>query len=490
MSGERASDSDAEEESDMFEDLTRRDMFKSVAASAALAMLPAWLRGAEAPAARKPNIIYILADDLGYGDVGCYGQEKIRTPRIDQMAAEGMRFTQHYAGSTVCAPSRSCLLTGQHTGHTRVRGNSLVPLEPSDKTIGEMLQASGYRTGCIGKWGLGEPETTGIPNKKGFDHFFGYLNQREAHYHYPPHLWRNEQKVVLEGNDREKRIGAYSHDLMTDEALQFVRENKERPFFLYLAYTIPHLQLAVPEDSLAEYKGKWPETPAEGGHYGRCEFPRATRAAMITRMDRDIGRVFDLLKELGLDENTVVMFASDNGAEHKAGADTEFFNSAGPLRGNKRDLYEGAIRIPMIARWPGRIRPATVSDHVCAFWDVMPTLAEISGSSMPTGVDGISFAPTLLHSPGQRQHEYLYWEFYEVGGLQAVRLGNWKGVRLDCEKNPGGPIALCDLSSDLKETRNLAEAQPQIVKRMAEIMAEAHAPSPIKRWNFGSAAGK
>jgi arylsulfatase A-like enzyme len=435
---------------------------------------------------RRPNIVYILADDLGYGDLGCYGQKIIRTPNIDRLAAEGMRFTQHYSGSTVCAPSRCCLMTGLHTGHARIRGNALVPLKGEDVTVASLLQKAGYRTACIGKWGLGEAGTTGHPNKQGFDHFFGYLNQGDAHYYYPPFLWRNDQKAPLEGNDKDKQTGQYSHDLMTAEALQFVRDSKDKPFFLYLAYTIPHLQLTVPEDSLNEYKGKFDETPVNDKHYGRCEYPRATRAAMITRMDRDIGTLMKLLKDLGLDDNTLVIFTSDNGPEPKAGADTKFFGSNGPWRGDKRDLYEGGIRVPMIARWPGQIKGGSESGHVSAFWDMLPTFCDVAGVESPNGVDGLSIAPTLLGAQRQRRHEYLYWEFFEQGGKQALRCGDWKAVRLNCAKAPDGPVELYNLATDPAEATDMADTRPYVAKRMMAILDAARQPCEHRTWNFGS----
>ncbi|MFQ5811206.1 MAG: arylsulfatase, partial [Armatimonadota bacterium] len=399
--------------------VTRRSFLKQ---SLAVAAAPAVVRAQPGPG-DKPNLIYILADDLGYGDVGCYGQEKIWTPSLDRMAAEGMRFTQHYSGSTVCAPSRCSLMTGKHTGHTWIRANGRAPIRPEDVTVAEVLKDAGYATGMAGKWGLGHVGATGDPNRKGFDHFFGYVDQGRAHFYYTEYLWRNGEKVVLAGNEGGKR-GTYSHDLIAAEGLEFIRKNRDESFFLYLPYTIPHAEVIVPEDSLAEYRGKFPEKPFEGGHYCAQETPNAARAGMITRMDRDIGRVFALLKELGLDEDTLVMFSSDNGPCAAGGQDYQFFESQGPLRGIKRDLYEGGIRVPTIARWPGKIEAGAVSEHVSAFWDVLPTFAELAGGEPPADIDGISMAPTLLgRSDEQKQHEYLYWEHK---GAQAVRLGDWK----------------------------------------------------------------
>ncbi|MHC4595323.1 MAG: arylsulfatase [Planctomycetota bacterium] len=434
-----------------------------------------------------PNIIFILADDLGYGDLGCYGQEQIATPNIDRMAAEGMRFTDHYAGSTVCAPSRCALMVGQHTGHCLVRGNGRVPLRPSDFTVAEMLKEAGYATGIIGKWGLGEPETTGIPNKQGFDYWFGYLNQRHAHNYYPEYLWRNEEKVelanevnhVIGGQDRTpggvatKRV-EYSHDLFAEEALNFVEKHKDRPFFLYLALTIPHA------NNEARYVNQHGMEVPDYGIYTNKDWPEPQKghAAMITRMDSDIGRLMATLKALGLDDNTLVMFSSDNGPHKEGQADPAFFKSSGSLRGYKRALYEGGIRVPMIARWPGRIMAGSVSDHISAFWDFLPTCAELIDVRPPEDIDGISMAPILLGRLGrQKKHEFLYWEFHEQGKKQAVRAGDWKGVRLNVARDPDGPIELYNLRDDIGETRNVAGRHPEIVAKIEEYMMSARTPS-------------
>ena len=469
---------------------TRREFIKLMGLTAASAgascLLPGCAgTGLKAGARKKqPNIIYILADDLGYGDLGCYGQEIIQTPNIDKLAEEGMRFTDHYAGSTVCAPSRCCLMIGFHTGHALVRGNARVPMRPSDVTVAELLKEAGYSTGIIGKWGLGEPDSTGIPNRQGFDYWFGYLNQRHAHNYYPAYLWRNEEKVelknevnhVIGGQDRTpggvatKRV-EYSHDLFAAEALDFVEEKKDNPFFLYLALTIPHANneagnkgMEVP--SLEPYAGKdWPE-------------PQKGHAAMITRMDGDVGRLMAKLKELGLDNNTLVMFTSDNGPHKEGGADPTFFNSSGPLQAYKRALYEGGIRVPMIARWPGRIKAGSVSNHVSAFWDFLPTCCELVGVKAPEGIDGVSMVPALLGRPGeQREHEFLYWEFHEQGKRQAVRMGDWKGIRQNVAKNPNGPIELYNLKNDIGEKNNVAVRNPAIVTKIEAYMKAAHTPS-------------
>ena len=451
--------------------MNRRTLHQCLIAASILAV--SCLAITTSAAAATPNIIYIMADDLGYGDLGCYGQQIIRTPRLDQMAGQGIRFTDHYSGSTVCAPSRSCLMTGQHTGHTRVRSNGGGPLLPEDVTVAEVLKGAGYATCCIGKWGLGEDGTTGVPNQQGFDHWFGYLNQSNAHFYYPPFLWRNREQVPLEGNDIKRQVGQFSHDLMTAEALEFIRGAKSGPFFLYVPYTIVHAEITVPEDSLAEYRGKFTETPYPGGHYGAHPTPRAARAGMITRLDGDVGRILDLLAELDIDDDTLVMFTSDNGPCEAGGSDWEFFDANGPLRGIKRDLYEGGIRVPMIARWPGRIEPSSSTDHPSAFWDLLPTCAELAGADVPEGVDGISFLPALLGRP-QKKHDYLYWEFYEKGGKQAVRFGDWKGVRLNVQGAPEAPIELYNLKADLGEQIDLAAEEPELVEKITKIMKQAH----------------
>jgi len=427
---------------------------------------------------RRPNVIYILADDLGYGDLGCYGQKKIRTPNLDRMAAEGMRFTQHYAGTTVCAPARCSLMTGLHTGHCHVRGNKGtngydLPIPDGTFTLAELFKRAGYVTGCFGKWGLGGPETEGHPNNQGFDEFFGYLGQGKAHFYWPAFLWHNAEQVVL---DRQ----VYSHDLITDHALQFVHDHRDRPFFMYLPYTIPHAELRVPEDEIIQsYRALgWPETPYYGSHYGDQPTPHAAFAAMIARMDRDIGRLLSLLKTLGLEEDTVVMFSSDNGPHSEGGADPTFFNSRGGLRGKKRDLYEGGIRVPFIVRWPGRVRAGAVSDHISAFWDVLPTCAELIDVPAPADLDGVSFLPELL-GRSQREHEYLYWEFHEQGGKQALRQGDWKAVRLNMKTVADPPVQLYNLRTDPTESTDVAAQHPAVAQRLKALMQQAHVPSSI-----------
>ncbi len=458
----------------------------------------------------RPNIIYIYADDLGYNEVGAYGQEKIRTPNLDRLAAEGMRFTQHYSGSAVCAPSRAVLLTGKHSGHAFIRGNKELggwgpdepegqwPLAAEEVTLAEILQQNGYATGAMGKWGLGGPDAHGHPNLQGFDHYYGYLCQRVAHNYYPTHLWRNGDKDMLPGNDwfsAHQRLEeppsdyadydryqgtSYAPDLIADEALRFIRDNAEHPFFLYYPTIVPHVAIQVPEDSLAEYEDEFVETPYLGDQsYLPHPTPRAAYAAMITRMDRNVGRVLDLVAELGLDDNTIIMFSSDNGPTWVGGSDLEFFDGNGVLRGRKQQLYEGGIRVPMLARWPGHIEPGTVTDHLSAQWDVLATvldIVDIDGAEAPEDTDGISFAPTLFGDGEQEQHEVMYWE---LGRQQAVRLGEWKLYR---RANGDGDIVdveLFNLANDIGEQDNLAEARPELVAELIEIAARSRVPSEI-----------
>ncbi|MHC4614233.1 MAG: arylsulfatase [Planctomycetota bacterium] len=464
-----------------------------LAATGSPAAAPAANAGPEAADGPKPNIVFILADDLGWAELGCYGQTKIRTPNIDRIAAEGIRFTQHYSGSPVCAPSRCVLLTGLHSGHALVRDNrenggwgpdqpeGQLELSAATVTVGHLLQRAGYTTGVIGKWGLGGPGSSGEPNRQGFDHWYGYLCQRVAHNHYPTHLWRNGRRENLEGNIWGNLTGRqYAPDLMAVEALHFIEKNKDGPFFLYLAFTIPHLAIQVPDDALAEYGGAWPDPPYEGGKgYLPHPAPRAGYAAMVTRMDRDVGRILELLARLDLDDDTIVVFSSDNGATYDiGGADSPFFESAGLLRGRKGSVWEGGIRVPLVARWPRRIAPGRVTDHVSAFWDLLPTLMDLARAETPAGLDGISYAPTLLGDGTQKRHEYLYWEFPSKGysGQQAVRLGDWKGVRRRMHKG-NSAIALYDLGDDIGEQNDVAELHPEIIEQMQRIMRDAHTRS-------------
>jgi arylsulfatase A-like enzyme len=415
----------------------------------------------EAPA---PNVIFILADDLGYGDLGCFGQKLIKTPNIDRVASEGMRFTQAYAGATVCAPSRCSLLTGKHNGHAFIRGNrevkpeGQVPMPADTFTVAHLFKRAGYQTGLIGKWGLGKPDSASTPDKMGFDYFFGYNCQRLAHEYYPEYLWRNNEKVMLDG-------AKYSHDLIAEDALAFVRRNRERPFFLYLAFTIPHAKLQVPD--LGPYAAEpWPENLKK-------------LAAMVSRMDRDVGRMMALLKELQLDKQTLVFFASDNGAAY---AD-KLFNHSGPLRGHKRDMYEGGIRTPAIACWPDHIQAGAVNDQVWAFWDFLPTMAELTKQKSPQGLDGVSILPVLLDGK-VREHPPLYWEFHERGFDQAARIDDWKAVRHGLD----AALQLYDLKTDLREQSDVAKLHPDVVKRFEIYLRTARVDSEL--WPIRASAVK
>ena len=427
---------------------------------------------------KKPNIIFILADDLGYGDLGCYGQTKIKTPNIDRLAAEGMRFTQFYAGSTVCAPSRSALMTGQHTGHTRIRGNDAYPLRPEDVTVAEVLQKAGYKTGAFGKWGLGLANTTGTPNKQGFEEWFGYLSQTHAHDYYPTELFRNDEKMFFDENSGGRK-GMYSHDLVTKSATNYVRVTRFFSFFMFLAYTVPHAN-----NELGKKTGNGMEVPSDAP-YTKEDWPQPekNKAAMITRLDRDIGRLIEHLQKLKIDDNTIIFFTSDNGPHKEGGVKPEFFNSSGGLRGIKRDLYEGGIRVPMIVRWPGKIPAGKVSDQIWAFWDFLPTAAEIAGETNKlSNVDGISMLPTLLGQKQTNQHEFLYWEFHEGGTKQAVRMGDWKAVRLAPKK----PLDLYNLKTDLAEINNVAAQHSDIVAKIEDYLLTARTES--ERWPIRTAA--
>jgi arylsulfatase A-like enzyme len=431
---------------------------------------------AAAPAPR-PNLVFIMADDLGYGDIGPFGQQRIRTPNLDRLAAEGTCFTHYYAGGSVCSPTRSVLMTGQHTGHTRIRGNhgraglARVPLLASDVTVAEVVKSAGYATAIAGKWGLGEPGTEGIPNRQGFDRWFGYLNNDLAEFYYPEKIWRNEEEITLPGNLGGRR-GQYSNDLMTEEALAFIDDHRDRPFFLYLAYTSPHSLLEVPEDSLAEYRGRFPEPAADGtGGKNQVPEPRATFAAMVTRLDREVGRVLERLQRHRLERNTVVFFCSDNGAPARAGI-ADFFGSAGGLRGHKGSLFEGGIRAPMIVRWPGQVPAGQRSDYPWGGWDVLPTAAALAGVAPPLGVDGISVVPALRGDVRERTGNF-YWEHHQKTFSQAVREGRLKAVR----ENPSAPILVFDLTADPAETRDVAASQPAFVARAQDLFRSARTES-------------
>lgn len=432
---------------------------------------------------RKPNIVFILADDLGYGDVGCYGQQKILTPNIDKLAKDGMRFTQAYAGSTVCAPSRCALMTGLHTGHCRTRGNggggsprSNVPLAPGDLCVAELLKKAGYATALVGKWGLGEENSTGIPTKKGFDHFYGYLNQHHAHNYFPDYLIRNETREPIPQNVQRENVDnvaekptVYTPDLFLKDSISFIEANKSRPFFLYFATTIPH---ANNEKTRFDKNGN--EIPSDGP-YSKESWPQTekNKAAMITRLDRDVGTLLKKIADLGLDKDTLVIFSSDNGPHSEGGNDPEFFKSSGPLRGIKRAMADGGIRVPFIVRWPGVVKPGQVSEHVTAFWDFLPTAAEIAGQPVPPALDGNSILPTLTGKGEQKSHEFLYWEFHEGGTKQAVRHGNWKAIR----QSTGAKLELYDIATDIGEAKNVAGQNPEVVAKIETYLKTARTES-------------
>jgi arylsulfatase A len=428
--------------------------------------------------AARPNIVYILLDDAGYGDLSCYGQKHFKTPNIDQMAAEGLKFTDHYSGSTVCAPTRCCLMTGLHTGHSVVRGNREVQPEgqapmPADiVTLPRLLQKAGYQTGMFGKWGLGSPGSTSDPMEH-FNKFFGYNCQREAHTYYPNYLWHDREKVQYDGK-------VYSGYPIQEATLNFIKANRDKPFFCYVPMTIPHAAMHVPEIYAAPFRKKFPQFENKIGRYKGPEVrnPAACFAGMMTLMDEQVGEILALLKELKIDDNTLVMLTSDNGPHMEGGHMPDFFDSNGPMRGHKRDLTEGGIRAPLIARWPGRISAGTTTAHIAAHWDLLPTACELAKASTPDGIDGISYVPTLLGKPAeQTPHKYLYWEFLERGGKQAVRMGNWKGVREGLFKNPNAPLQLYDLSQDIGEANNIAAKHPDKVEQLKDLLKEAHVES-------------
>ncbi|MFN3168641.1 MAG: arylsulfatase [Phycisphaeraceae bacterium] len=471
----------------------------------------------------KPNIIYILADDLGYGDLGSYGQQKIATPTLDRLARHGMRFTDHYAGSTVCAPSRCVLMTGKHAGRCFMRGNYhdkatgyTIAMPADEPSLPRLLKSAGYSTACVGKWGLGPPASSSDPNTFGFDFFYGFLDQRHAHNHYPDYLWRNDKREltgnVMTDESRVSVLGAgvavkrvaYANDLFFKESQRWIAEQAKqgRPFFLYLALTVPHanneanrLVRLMPEDA-RDQRGQ--EVP-DFGPYADKDWtgPNKGQAAMITRFDAQIGEMVKQLESLGLAEDTLIVFTSDNGPHAEGGNDPAFFDANGPLRGIKRDLYEGGIRVPMIAYWPGTIAAGYETDHISSFQDVLPTFADLAGVRVPEGVTGISFAPSLLKfaegrfastplwdREEQRPHKFLYWEFFEQRGKQAVRMGKWKGVRLNVQRDKDGPIQLYDLSTDPGETNNIADQHPDVVAEIDRIMSEAHTMSAAEQWRY------
>jgi arylsulfatase len=458
-------------------------MSRLVAACLAVALLTPPARAADRP----PNVVLIVADDLGCFELGCYGQKLIRTPNVDKLAEGGMTFTQFYAGCAVCAPSRCALMTGRHMGHATVRNNmqfkkgqeGQFPIRAADVTVAELLQKQGYVTAAVGKWGLGMFDTTGSPLKHGFDHFFGYNCQAHAHSHFPAHVYRDDTRIDLKDNDG-KTGKQYTQDLFEAEALAFIEKNKAKPFFLYLPFIVPHVAVQVPDDSLAEYRGKLGDDPAYDGKKGYLPHPtpRAGYAAMVTRMDRSVGRIVDKLKALGLEKDTLVIFTSDNGPTHNVGgADSTFFKSAGTLRGLKGSLYEGGIRVPFLAYWPGKIKPGTTSGERLYFPDVLPTLCDVAGAKPPDTLDGISFLPTLTGQGRQTPHEFLYWEFPSYGGQQAVIAGNWKAVRQNLGKGQV-KTELYDLSKDGSESTDVAAKHPDVVAKLEALLKDQHTPNP------------
>jgi arylsulfatase A-like enzyme len=464
---------------------------------------------------KKPNIIYIYADDLGYGELGAYGQTKIKTPNLDKMAAEGMRFTQHYSSAPVCAPSRCMLMTGKHGGHSYIRGNyemggfadstegGQMPLHEGAYTVAKMLKERGYSTALVGKWGMGVTGTTGSPLLHGFDYYYGYLDQKQAHNFYPTHLWENDRwdslnnpfisvhtpiKDSLQATDADfayYKGKDFAPAKMTEKAAAFIKKHQEKPFFLYLPYTLPHLSLQAPDEYVNKYRGLFDEKPYYGQKgYAATRYPRSTYAAMISFLDDQVGIILKLVKEAGLDNNTIIMFSSDNGATFSAGVDTEFFNSVDGLRGLKMDVYEGGIRVPFIARWPGKIAAQSLSHLPSVQYDLFPTLAELTGKNVP-GLDGVSFLPSLLgNSSQQKAHDFMYFEYPENGGQVAVRMGKWKGVRHHVRKNPESPWELFDLESDRNETRNIAANHPDIVAAIKAIAQREHVHPHVMDWEF------
>jgi arylsulfatase A-like enzyme len=451
-----------------------RNVFLAAATGVVLSLLGQICARGETAKTPKPNIVFILADDLGYGDLGCYGQKEIQTPNIDKLAKEGMRFTDAYAASPICAPSRCGLLTGLHTGHALIRGNTKVSLGPADTTVEELLKTAGYQTGAMGKWGVGEPGSEGTPTKKGFDYFYGFIDQTHAHNSYPSYLFRNEEKVKLRnvvpnegpyGQGVATEKADFAPDLFETEALSYLdKVSPDKPFFLYFPTTIPHANNeahAVEVPDLAPYTDKdWPESEKR-------------YAAAITRLDAQVGRLMQRLHDRHLDENTLVIFASDNGAHQEGSNTADFFHSSGPLRGIKRDMYEGGYRVPFIARWPGHIQPNSTSEYPIVFYDFLPTAAEMAGIAPPNNIDGISFLPTLLGQPQTNTHDFLYWEYHERGFEQAVRMVSWKAVRHGIDQ----PLELYDLKDDLAEAHNVAAQNPEIVAKITDYMKTARTDS-------------
>ena len=475
-----------------------------------------FLLGCKNPVQNKPqppNIIYILADDLGYGELGAYGQEKIKTPNLDRLAAGGMRFTQHYTGAPVCAPSRYMFLTGTHAGHAYIRGNyelgqfedenegGQMPIPESTPTLAKMLKKAGYQTAMVGKWGLGMNDTTGSPLLQGFDYYYGYLDQKQAHNYYPTHLWENDVEAPLdneyflvhnrikEGSGQEAfdqfKGKDYAPDRMIDKALHFLdTTHVEKPFFLYYPSPIPHVSLQVPDSLVQDYRTQFEETPYYGNQgYTAHQYPRAAYAAMITHLDTEVGKIWEAVKQRGQEENTLILFSSDNGPTFAGGVEADYFNSASGLRGLKMDVYEGGIRIPFIAYWKGKIEPGTVSDLVSGHWDMFDTFAALSGQEQ-SSPDGMSILPELLGKEGQQQHEFIYFEYPEKRGQIALRMGDWKGVKVEMKVNSEADWELYNLKEDPQEQKNLALQHPEIVLKIDSLQRIAHRPAHIREWEF------
>lgn len=440
---------------------------------------------------RKPNIIFILADDLGYGNLSAYNSKSpVKTPNIDKLGQEGIRFTDFYSGNTVCAPSRCGLLTGRHMGHAYIRGNTRLPLRPQDSTLAQLFQQNGYRTGMFGKWGLGEAGTTGSPEIKGFDAFYGYLNQQHAHNYYTDYLFEVKNGQISRVT-RDSSI--YTQDEIQQHALSFIKENKDQPFFLFLPFTLPHAELAPPAEDMQPFLNAdgssklGPETPYDrkGGTYRSQAQPHAAFAAMVSKLDRNVGEIAALIKQLGLDDNTYIFFTSDNGPHKEGGADPVYFDSNGPLKGVKRDLYEGGIRVPLLVRAPGKVSAGQVSSIPWAFWDILPTLTDLTHSRVLSGIDGLSYSKALNGSKPARQHEYLYWQFNEGGLQEAIRKDDWKLIRF---KKSGTPerFELYRLSDDIGEEHDLAAKYPQKVKALAKLMLQSKTPAEHPEFDWSA----
>ncbi len=463
---------------------------------------------------RAPNIIFIYADDLGAAEIGAYGQQKIKTPNLDRLAREGVKFNNFYTSTPVCAPARCMLMTGRHGGHSYIRGNyemggfadslegGQMPLPEGTLTIAKMLQQAGYKTAAIGKWGLGMHNTTGSPNLQGFDYFYGYLDQKQAHNYYPTHLWENGRwdslnnpvinvhKTLNPATAKEEDFEyfkgkQYAVDAMTSKAMRFINANRQVPFFLYLPYTIPHVSLQAPDSAVQRYVGQFDEKPYYGQQsYAAAKYPLSTYAAMITYLDSQVGMIMEQIKKLGLDENTIIMFSSDNGTTFNGGVNAKFFNSVDGLRGLKMDVYEGGIREPFLVRWPGKIPAGSTSDFVAVQYDMMATMAAIAGIQAPPG-DGISILPEMTGKHRQQQQRmYIYFEYPEKGGQLAIRMGKWKGVKTGLRADVHKPWELYDLSSDPGETHDIAAQHPDLLRKFDAIVKKEHRPAHIREWEF------